>query len=197
MADDPPRTRAARATGERAPIRIVHHYGARPEFVVLGGLAPELSTEVFEAMPEGEVRFIVTFTAVDGRTILTLLVQCASNEDRDTIINSGMEGGMQEQMDSLGTRLIGRWTTSIDGEPWLVGTDGQVTRLGVISTDPHAVPRIWSRAKDHRPVRPDQHRHGDRWELLRPGAISGDHWRFRFSVLAATRRPSSTTVPRP
>ena len=60
-----------------------------------------VSTEVFEAMPEGEVLFIVTFTEVDGRTILTLLVQCASNEDRDTIINSGMEGGMQEQMDFL------------------------------------------------------------------------------------------------
>ncbi len=42
MADDPPRTRAARAAAERALIRIVHHYGARPEFVVLGGLVPEL-----------------------------------------------------------------------------------------------------------------------------------------------------------
>ncbi len=27
---------------ERALVRIVHHYGARPEFVVLGGLVPEL-----------------------------------------------------------------------------------------------------------------------------------------------------------
>ena len=35
--------RAARAAAERALIRIVHrHYGARPEFVVLGGLVPEL-----------------------------------------------------------------------------------------------------------------------------------------------------------
>ena len=42
MADDPPRTRAARAAAERALIRIVHHYGTRPEFVVLGGLVPEL-----------------------------------------------------------------------------------------------------------------------------------------------------------
>lgn len=42
MADDPPRSRAARAAAERALIRIVHHYGARPEFVVLGGLVPEL-----------------------------------------------------------------------------------------------------------------------------------------------------------
>ena len=42
MTDDPPRTRVARAAAERALIRIVHHYGARPEFVVLGGLVPEL-----------------------------------------------------------------------------------------------------------------------------------------------------------
>lgn len=42
MSDDPPSTRAARAAAERALIRIVHHYGARPEFVVLGGLVPEL-----------------------------------------------------------------------------------------------------------------------------------------------------------
>lgn len=42
MADDPLRTRAARAAAERALIRVVHHYGARPEFVVIGGLVPDL-----------------------------------------------------------------------------------------------------------------------------------------------------------
>lgn len=43
MADDPPpRSRAARAAAETALVRIIHHYGARPEFVVLGGLVPEL-----------------------------------------------------------------------------------------------------------------------------------------------------------
>jgi hypothetical protein len=42
MADDAPRSRAARRAAERALIRVVHHYGTRPEFVVLGGLVPEL-----------------------------------------------------------------------------------------------------------------------------------------------------------
>lgn len=42
MADDPPRSRAARAAAERALIRVVHHYGSRPEFVLLGGLVPDL-----------------------------------------------------------------------------------------------------------------------------------------------------------
>lgn len=39
---DVPRSRQARAAAEAALIRVVHHYGARPEFVVLGGLVPEL-----------------------------------------------------------------------------------------------------------------------------------------------------------
>ncbi len=61
-----------------------------------------VTTEVFEAMPEGEPPLnIVTFTETGGRTTLSLLVQTASREVRDTIVNSGMEGGMQEQMDLL------------------------------------------------------------------------------------------------
>lgn len=42
MDDETGRSRAARRAAERALIRVVHHYGARPEFVVLGGLVPEL-----------------------------------------------------------------------------------------------------------------------------------------------------------
>lgn len=42
MADEVERSRAARRAAERALIRVVHHYGGRPEFVVLGGLVPEL-----------------------------------------------------------------------------------------------------------------------------------------------------------
>lgn len=36
-----PRSRQARAAAEQALVRVVHHYGAKPEFVVLGGLVPE------------------------------------------------------------------------------------------------------------------------------------------------------------
>lgn len=42
MEDEPARSRRARAAAEAALVRVVHHYGARPEFVVLGGLVPEL-----------------------------------------------------------------------------------------------------------------------------------------------------------
>jgi hypothetical protein len=36
------RSRAARHAAEAALVRVVHHYGATPEFVLLGGLVPEL-----------------------------------------------------------------------------------------------------------------------------------------------------------
>ena len=65
-------------------------------------------TEIYEGVPDAEALpeadaplNIVTFTEVDGRTTLTLLVQTTSKDLRDTIINSGMEVGMQEGMDHL------------------------------------------------------------------------------------------------
>ena len=63
-----------------------------------------VSTQVYETpeAPEGEGALnIVTFTEVDGRTTLSLLVQAGSKEVRDAIMSSGMEVGMQEQMDLL------------------------------------------------------------------------------------------------
>jgi uncharacterized protein YndB with AHSA1/START domain len=65
-----------------------------------------VTTEVYEGLPddqqpEEDVVNIVSFTEADGRTTLTLVVQTPSKEVRDAIINSGMEGGMQEGMDLL------------------------------------------------------------------------------------------------
>ncbi len=60
-----------------------------------------VSTEVFEAMPEGEAVNTVTFTEADGRTTLEVIMQLESKEVRDMIISTGMEGGMQEGMDLL------------------------------------------------------------------------------------------------
>lgn len=42
MNDEMPRSRQARLAAEQALVRVVHHYGEKPEFVVLGGLVPEL-----------------------------------------------------------------------------------------------------------------------------------------------------------
>ena len=58
-------------------------------------------TETFEGMPEAEGLNIVTFDEEDGRTVLKNVAEYPSKEIRDTVINSGMEGGMQESMDHL------------------------------------------------------------------------------------------------
>jgi uncharacterized protein YndB with AHSA1/START domain len=60
-----------------------------------------VTTEVYEAMPEGEALNTVTFTEVDGRTTVALLAELPTKEVRDMVIESGMELGMQEQMDLL------------------------------------------------------------------------------------------------
>jgi uncharacterized protein YndB with AHSA1/START domain len=64
-----------------------------------------VTTEVYEGAPpapEGEdVLNVVTFTEIGGRTLLELLVQAPSKEVRDVIVDSGMETGLQEQMDIL------------------------------------------------------------------------------------------------
>ena len=60
-----------------------------------------VSTEVYEGMPDGEALDTTTFEEVGGRTLLTTLMQLASKADRDAVISSGMEGGMQEAMDHL------------------------------------------------------------------------------------------------
>ncbi len=59
-------------------------------------------TEVFEGSPDaGGALNTATFTEIGGRTTLRLLSLCPSREVRDAILDSGMEGGMQEQMDAL------------------------------------------------------------------------------------------------
>jgi uncharacterized protein YndB with AHSA1/START domain len=63
-----------------------------------------VNTEVFEmpgASDDDAVLDVVTFGARDGGTTLELLVQCPNRVIRDAIIDSGMEVGMQEQMDVL------------------------------------------------------------------------------------------------
>jgi uncharacterized protein YndB with AHSA1/START domain len=60
-----------------------------------------VSTEVYEGFPDGEALDTLTLTEVDGRTILTILVEHSSKEHRDAHIESGMEAGMQDALDLL------------------------------------------------------------------------------------------------
>ena len=62
-----------------------------------------VTTEVYEGAPPGleDPIDIVTFEERDGHTTLSILMKVESREVRDMIIDSGMEGGMQEGMDLL------------------------------------------------------------------------------------------------
>jgi len=63
-----------------------------------------VSTELYEmeGLTEDDATVnTVTLTEVGGRTLLRTLVSCRTRETRDAIIESGMEGGMQEAFDKL------------------------------------------------------------------------------------------------
>ncbi|MDQ2743251.1 MAG: SRPBCC family protein [Chloroflexota bacterium] len=61
-----------------------------------------VSTEIYEGAPEGGGAVTTTtFTEVDGHTTLAVLTEYESQEVRDLVINSGMEGGVQESWDHL------------------------------------------------------------------------------------------------
>jgi uncharacterized protein YndB with AHSA1/START domain len=60
-----------------------------------------VSTEVYEGMPDAEALNTVTFTEVDGRTQVEMLVQHQTKEHRDAHVNSGMEAGLQDALDLL------------------------------------------------------------------------------------------------
>jgi uncharacterized protein YndB with AHSA1/START domain len=60
-----------------------------------------VSSEVFEGVPGAEAVSTTTFTEQDGQTLLTILVEHPSQENRDAHLNSGMEEGLQEALDHL------------------------------------------------------------------------------------------------
>jgi uncharacterized protein YndB with AHSA1/START domain len=60
-----------------------------------------VTTEVYEAMPGEAALDTVTFSEAGGRTTLALLMELPSKEARDMVMQSGMETGMQEQMELL------------------------------------------------------------------------------------------------
>jgi uncharacterized protein YndB with AHSA1/START domain len=65
-----------------------------------------VSTEVYESAPDAQATSTATFTEVNGRTTLTLLIEHRSREDRDLAIRSGMEDGLQDALDLLERAVI-------------------------------------------------------------------------------------------
>jgi uncharacterized protein YndB with AHSA1/START domain len=60
-----------------------------------------VNTEIYEGAPEGVGVVTTTLTEAGGRTTLTQLCDYGDKTVRDAVIESGMEGGMQESMDAL------------------------------------------------------------------------------------------------
>jgi uncharacterized protein YndB with AHSA1/START domain len=65
-----------------------------------------VSTEIWEGeeesgYPNEATLNTASFTEVEGRTTLTILVEAPSKEIRDAIIESGMEDGLQDALDLL------------------------------------------------------------------------------------------------
>lgn len=68
--------------------------------------APErlVNTEAFEGIPDpdGNAALVtLTLTEKDGRTYLEVLTEMKDKAGRDAILESGMEGGMQESYNAL------------------------------------------------------------------------------------------------
>ena len=63
-----------------------------------------VSTEAYEGIPDPDANAslnTLTLTEVDGRTMLSVLVEHPTKEGRDAHVASGMEAGMQDAMDLL------------------------------------------------------------------------------------------------
>ena len=61
-----------------------------------------VSTEVYEGAPGSEDTVnTLTLDENDGRTTVTMLIEAKSKEERDAIIVSGMEDGLQDALDLL------------------------------------------------------------------------------------------------
>jgi uncharacterized protein YndB with AHSA1/START domain len=63
-----------------------------------------VNTEVFEGLPDPDEHaglVALAFAEKDGRTFAEMLCEYRDQADRDAVIASGMEGGMQESMDAL------------------------------------------------------------------------------------------------
>lgn len=106
MNDDDPRTRESRTAAECALVRVVHHYGERPEFVVLGGLVPDLLCSTTELEHTGT-------TDVDVQVNLEI----AGGAVNGAKLERALRNAEFESEDGL----IWRWSTAVD-QPSMVVT---------------------------------------------------------------------------
>lgn len=76
----------------------------RGEYREIDSPARLVNTEIYEGIPDADAHFSLvttTFTEKDGRTVVEMLCEYRDRADRDAVIDSGMEGGMQESLEAL------------------------------------------------------------------------------------------------
>lgn len=105
MPDEPERSRSARRAAEAALVRVVHHYGARPEFVLLGGLVPDLLCSASSYRHAGT-------TDVDVQVDLELACGAVNTKKLEYALRNA-----EFQPDSA---RVWRWVAAEDGTPMVV-----------------------------------------------------------------------------
>ena len=81
--DEPVRSSQARAAAELALVRVVHHYGEKPGFVLLGGLVPQLlcSQSAFRHAGTTDVDVQVDLVIAAGATHTRRLERALANAE--------------------------------------------------------------------------------------------------------------------
>lgn len=112
MTDEPLRSRVARVAAEAALVRVVHHYGERPEFVVLGGLVPELlcSTSEYAHAGTTDVDVQVNLEIAAG-SVNTARLEAAL---RNAEFEPDAERAWRWTADGLGTGVVVRFELLAD-----------------------------------------------------------------------------------
>lgn len=103
MPGDPARSRSARAAAEEALVRVVHHYGTRPEFVVLGGLVPHLLCSKSEFRHAGT-------TDIDVQVDLEIACESVNTRQLETALKNAEFEPDSERVWRWSTRMGSRRT---------------------------------------------------------------------------------------
>ena len=117
---DPPRTRAARAAAELALVRVAHHYGGRPEFVLLGGLVPHLlcPQAPFPHAGTTDVDVQVDLEIAGGAVNTSRLEQALRNAD----FHADDERSWRWQTETPGSRAVVKFELLADLDDQPAGT---------------------------------------------------------------------------
>jgi uncharacterized protein YndB with AHSA1/START domain len=92
--------------GELSCGRTTYHEIVEPIRIIASDAFADAEGNVDESMPNMGVT--ITFTAVDGRTLVENRARFASAEDLQTIVETGMSDGLRETWDRLEDYLAGR-----------------------------------------------------------------------------------------